>query len=318
MNSRQESSVTRFAVVSHCGTAMLMLVLMIAFCTGVFAQQAPASTLLPSASKLAVPVPTNVATAAVARPVAKSEEEEETATPGKPGSEGIKIHGHWVLQVKNADGTPGERREFNNSLISGSGFTALSGSQLLALMFSGNGVPGDPAIAFIQGTLTGDPTTACINGTGSTICYGYTTSKSPLFNVNNTLNRWNPINLYYSQQGLFITVSFSPNVNWVLSGNYSVPNGLTTINYVQTYLPVCTAINEPFINAPYSSVFPSVFGTYSDRTAIQSPNSCDNNAAMVLLGGLTSAAVTNGSGVATPLAVTQGQIVTVTVTITFS
>ncbi len=55
------------------------------------------------------------AKAAKAKPVAA--EEEESAAPSKPGSEGIKVHGHWVLQVKNQDGTLGERREFENSLV---------------------------------------------------------------------------------------------------------------------------------------------------------------------------------------------------------
>src|ERR1035437_9999398 len=36
-------------------------------------------------------------------PAAEPAEEQEVAAPGKSASEGIKVHGHWVLQVKNAD-----------------------------------------------------------------------------------------------------------------------------------------------------------------------------------------------------------------------
>lgn len=30
--------------------------------------------------------------------------------------EGVKVHGHWVIEVRNADGTLAERREFQNAL----------------------------------------------------------------------------------------------------------------------------------------------------------------------------------------------------------
>jgi hypothetical protein len=39
----------------------------------------------------------------------------ESPTPGSP-QEGIKIHGHWTIEVKNLDGTLAERREFENAL----------------------------------------------------------------------------------------------------------------------------------------------------------------------------------------------------------
>ena len=43
--------------------------------------------------------------------------------------EGIKVHGHWVIEVRDPDGTLAERRKFENALTgSGSGFL----SQVLA------------------------------------------------------------------------------------------------------------------------------------------------------------------------------------------
>ncbi len=46
----------------------------------------------------------------------------ESAAPGTP-QEGIKVHGHWTIEVKNPDGTLAERREFDNSLTSIGGQT---------------------------------------------------------------------------------------------------------------------------------------------------------------------------------------------------
>ena len=44
-------------------------------------------------------------------------EEAETPAANDAAHQGIHVHGHWVLQVKNPDGTLGERREFENSLV---------------------------------------------------------------------------------------------------------------------------------------------------------------------------------------------------------
>src|SRR5579863_8703566 len=46
-----------------------------------------------------------------AKPAAASEEKEAN---GK--NEGIKVHGHWVLEIRNPDGSVARRKEFENSL----------------------------------------------------------------------------------------------------------------------------------------------------------------------------------------------------------
>jgi hypothetical protein len=40
--------------------------------------------------------------------------------------EGIKVHGHWTIDIKNQDGTLASQMEFENSLVPGSGNQALS------------------------------------------------------------------------------------------------------------------------------------------------------------------------------------------------
>ena len=51
----------------------------------------------------------------------QSEESESSTAAEKPGDashEGIKVHGHWTIEVKNPDGSVATHHEFENSLQS--------------------------------------------------------------------------------------------------------------------------------------------------------------------------------------------------------
>jgi hypothetical protein len=67
----------------------------------------------------------------------------QPAAPGerKPGGnhEGIQIHGHWVIEVRNPDGTVTARREFENSILP-------MGSAFLASLIAGNNATGGLAV----------------------------------------------------------------------------------------------------------------------------------------------------------------------------
>lgn len=41
----------------------------------------------------------------------------ETATPADGTSEGVKVHGHWTIEVRDPDGTLVSRRQFDNDLV---------------------------------------------------------------------------------------------------------------------------------------------------------------------------------------------------------
>jgi hypothetical protein len=115
------------------------------------------------------------------------------------------------------------------------------------------------------------------------------------------------------------TTYWSTPVKWVLSGNYTVPSGLTSITHVETLLDICFPVAAPY-GASGSSGF--IFsGTSGDRHADISSGTCTgtntNNQESKNWGTLTGTAVQSGS-TPTPLAVTAGQIVQVTVTISFS
>jgi hypothetical protein len=268
----------------------------LALATAAVAQQtAPAQ----AGNNLVAAAPAPTAVNHAASPAAKPVAEEETATPGSAKNQGIKVHGHWVLQVKNTDGTLGERREFDNSLTTG-GSANLSGDQILAALLSGNASPGDPAVGLISSTgPVSDPTAVCYN----TPCSMITTNSSSMF----SLTGWG------SQLGLWGEVYFNP-VKWVLSGNLTVPSGISSYNGVATLIGLCVNNKNSFLVAN-SEGLSILQGESNDRNADQPSSACTglNTTDTLVSGVLTYTAIPGG-----PLAVANGQIIQITVTITFS
>ena len=56
--------------------------------------------------------------------------------PAKGQHEGIKVHGHWTIEVRNPDGKLVSHTEFENALVQP------SGAKILATLLAGVGVPG--------------------------------------------------------------------------------------------------------------------------------------------------------------------------------
>ena len=292
-----------------CGTIALL-----ALTTAAVAQQAA-----PAASKTVASPTTQSAVAA--KPAFKPVAEEESAAPNSANQQGIKVHGHWVLQVKNTDGTLGERREFDNSLVTSTATSNLSGDQLLGLLLSGNGAPGDPAIALVPSVPSGskDASDYCIAGgillNENMNCYVLVTAQSGLGNY-----------FFNASNGLTTTLTITPPLSWVLAGNYTIPSGLTTITFVQTLLPICVSTSSAAAGIQENNLN-NLQGSATTRSADLSASACTkftgqssgttlssgsiNDA--VVIGTFTSTAVGGG-----PMTVTAGQIVQVTVTITFS
>jgi hypothetical protein len=104
------------------GLVFAALLAMVLFGAGVTRAQsgatnAPVSTAKPAAAAVLLPTP----------PVAKQ--------PAKGSHEGIKVHGHWTIEVKNPDGSLVSRREFENAI------DPYEGSDLLTGVLSGDYVP---------------------------------------------------------------------------------------------------------------------------------------------------------------------------------
>jgi hypothetical protein len=283
--------------------AACALVVLLAGCPAGVAQQAAAKPVAVAA--------VSPQTAAVYTGAKRMAEEEETAKPSKPGSEGIKVHGHWVIDVRNADGTLVRHKDFENSLVT-QGIGTASGDQLMAGLLSGNVTAGDPAIAFVStlgpAATANDPTTYCgpYAATGG-YCSVLTTPQSLLPSI---------LNFIHLQTGMNAVVNFSPAVNWVLSGNWTVPSGINSVLYVQTLVPTCLTQNVE--NSSTTSAG-ALMGSLSGRSNDLSSKACAPTLPAAdgpLFFTFTSTLVPNEPPAGMP--VTPGQIITVTVTISFS
>lgn len=271
-------------------------------------------------------VPVSIATTALAQQAAphsqlQASAASQPAKPGastktknaaaqSPGGEGIVVHGHWVIDVKNPDGKVVSHRDFENSLITGGGTT--SGDQVLAALLSGTATAGGLSIAFISGPTTTagtDPSSFCNLGVlgqapvpANIHCFGFFPAGSAQ----------GEIAVGQGQSGLSEVVSFSPTVNLVLSGNYFVPAALATlgtINAVETYAALCV---------PGSTTYAQQFRLAGTNLAFQQatlgPSACVGSpVGITAAGALTSTNLPGG-----PLVVTAGQIITVSVTLSFS
>ena len=112
------------------------------------AQQPDPQPGIGALSARAVTAAMAVAAPASARP---AEQEEQATGPRKPGDEGIKVHGHWVIDVRNPDGSLAHHTEFENSVQP-------SGEDFILGLIAGAYSSGDLAIA-----LNGSPS-PCLNG----------------------------------------------------------------------------------------------------------------------------------------------------------
>jgi hypothetical protein len=233
----------------------------------------------------------------------------------KGQSQGIRIHGHWVLEVKNPDGKVVERREFENSLVAGSGLNTTSGDQVFAALLSGSATPGGLGVAFI----TGPTTTAGIDS--SSFCNGNNPAHPPtpagiqcfqfIPSSNSALADGNNAVASTAQTGLTNTVSFSPTVNIVLSGSYLVPAALGTlgsVSAVQTYVGLCYPGSTP----PGDGWRMAGTGPFSPESV--APNACTPS----LIQNAVNSNVLTSYNIPGSLAVTTGQTIAVTVTLSFS
>lgn len=122
----------------NAATAALIALVSVSVALPVSAQQA-ASAAAPAAK----------ATVPTAKPVVPAEEEEAAPAPKKPGQEGIKVHGHWVMDLKDKDGKVIEHRDFQNSLDRN------NGTNLIIDLLTGVVVGGNMEIDAIKTASTG-------------------------------------------------------------------------------------------------------------------------------------------------------------------
>lgn len=131
----------------------MQLVYALVFAQGAWARQSQETKDKPGWPQKAAAQQANEKQSAVATTAEaqrkEAQGESETVTEEKPSGdsrhEGIKVHGHWTIEVRNSDGTLATHREFENSL------TQSTGSPLLANLLNTVGqtsVPGSIAGSF--------------------------------------------------------------------------------------------------------------------------------------------------------------------------
>jgi hypothetical protein len=131
-----------FAMIFRCLLQVAAVIPLAMGAAGVARPQAASnSTAIRSAKSAAPALGSSAATAKTAEPAALS------ASPGAPPSgtsTGIKVHGHWIIEVRNPDGSLVTHREFENEI-------QIAGVATLASLLARRATPGAWAIGL------GDP-----------------------------------------------------------------------------------------------------------------------------------------------------------------
>jgi hypothetical protein len=222
-------------------------------------------------------------------------EEKEDAAPAKPGGEGIKIHGHWKLVVHDSDGKLVSTRDFENSLVTPSG-----GDFVLSMLLAGQAVVADFAIALCPQAGAIGAFSVCTLASPNPVAVLVPSPNGTIESLlaANSLCGGGCVSGLNKQ----VTGSFGAPFGILLSGSYTSTQNVS-INAVQTVMGFCQL----------STTTPSLLNI--------SPQTCDtlNNPTNITSG---NAALTyspfTGTALSTPQILSTGQILTVTVTLSFS
>jgi hypothetical protein len=135
------------------GPGLVLAALLALALSGASIGRAQAGTTSP------VVTPTKSAEAPAKKPARPAEQ-----SPTKGQHEGIKVHGHWTIEVRNPDGTLVSHTEFENALVQPGGAGTLTGFLL------GMDVPGGYEVVLTNGGASTGPCHPFSNG-NSASCY---------------------------------------------------------------------------------------------------------------------------------------------------
>jgi hypothetical protein len=162
------------------------------------------------------------------------------ATDGSP-SEGIAVHGHWTVDVLNADGSLAEHREFENSIVAG-------GQETFANILARLATVG-------RWTINIDSSTArpCHNDGSTYGCelYEVNYARTPEYGFDT---------LTVTRTGMGVLAKL------ILSGTAVIPN-TSNISIVNTYLDYC----DPNISAAECASTANKWGRFVITMATVSP-----------------------------------------------
>jgi hypothetical protein len=266
-------------------------------------------------SALAKPATAVAAAPAAIRPALQAAtEEQEAATPAKPGGEGIKVHGHWKFVVHDADGKLVSTREFDNSLLAPD-----AGDVILTGLLTGEAVVVDWGVILCPqgGAWNINP-----NGGEPLVCT--VNSATPVASLVPSPN--GPMGSYLAGNNdcgsacvanLQIKVnngaSYGSPLSFSLTGSYTATQNVT-INAVETMTGFCE-MNDTGLPGPLNSA--AGFVTISPKTCdTLNYNNEFSGAAELGISQFTGTYLNTAQNPAQSL--TAGQVLTVTVTISFS
>ena len=147
----------------------------------------------------------------------------EEHSPREGQHEGIRVHGHWTIEVRNPDGLVVTHREFENAL-------SPDGANALSSLLSGNSVPGawkinlagSPEPCFESVAQPGGPSACGIVPSGAS-----------------------PFSRFAGQSSIFFSLTTSASSGqFVLSGT-AIAGEVGNVFIVNTQVILCPATNTP-------------------------------------------------------------------------
>jgi hypothetical protein len=193
--------------------------------------------------------------------------------------QGLQVHGHWIIDVKNPDGTVAQHRDFENQLQT-------PGAAYLIGLMAGYIVPNDYAV-FLSSSTTQGPCTIPSGGqVGCVLVHSLTTAPA-VFLCQNT----------FCASGLTYNYSltYATSSSFTMAGSFTASRA-GNIDYVGTWAGGCPS--DPRSATSLSNITPVTCST--------TPGTANSGAVS-----LTAANIT-------PVSVVASQIVQVTVVITIS
>ncbi len=263
-------------------TAALVAVLGLGFSLTAAGQSAaPAGALAGGPGGMRV-VGTSAPSRQPAAPIATAAAKEEAAQKPSTGmNQGLKMHGHWTIDIKDPDGTLRQHHEFDNSI-------QYDGQNYLVGLMSGYGAAGPWEIYFSSvGAVAG--TSPCNTAAYPYCAIVYSTTTQPGAFVCG--------GLYTCATGLTITPTFGVGPTLTLAGSIAATQA-GSIGFVGTGMNACGG-------AAGTNGYPTAISTITPTQCYASTTSS--------FGG-TATSTTLGA----PISVAAGQIMQVKVVLSFS
>jgi hypothetical protein len=207
--------------------------------------------------------------------------EDADRRPSSGMKQAIRMHGHWIIDIKNPDGTLVQHHEFENSI-------QYDGQNYLIGLMSGYGAAG-PWEIYFSSVGANASTSPCDSAQYPYCAIVYSTATQPgLFVCNG---------LYTCAQNLTITPTFGVGPTLTLSGSIAATQA-GSIGFVGTGMNACGGTAG-------SNGYPTAISTIT-------PAACYLSTTSSFSGTATSTTLS------APISVAQGQIIQVTVVLSLS